>query len=207
MSARTIGDLLMTFDVKPEPIVAPKSRVVPFEPRPAAAPPRQKDAAAKVEEAYERGRQDGHAAAVADCEAKLKEHAIALIKRNADERERWLAEQSSVLAEQLTTTWVQFESALAGTLARLLEPFLTGAIHQQAIREFILHLDAVVKEPTNAVLQISGPADLLDAIKAKVDVGPVAVQYVPNTRCEVRLTSDHAIVETQMAAWIKRLKQ
>jgi hypothetical protein len=208
MNARTIGDLLMTFDPGGGTTPAAGERVVPFERRAApATPPPRNDAAAKIDDAYERGKQDGRAAAIAECEDRLREYAAASAKRRADERERWVAEQSTVIADQLTSSWDRFEATFTGTLARLLEPFLAGAIEQQALYEFILHLEAVVRKPGDAALRIAGPSDLLEAIKAKVGGGSVALEYVTDTRCEVRLATDQAILETQMHAWIDRLKQ
>jgi hypothetical protein len=208
MSARRIGDLLMEFDTKrPGPAAASKERVVPFQPRgqAAAAPPA--DVAAKVEEAYLRGSKEGRAAAMAEFETKLKEYVVASGKRSAEERERWVAEQASVIAEQIKTSWEQFESSLTGTLARLLEPFLSEAIRQQALSEFTVHLEAVAKDPSSPVLRVSGAPDLLDAVKARVGRGAVAIEYVTDSNCEVRLTSNQLIMDTQMRAWTSRLRQ
>jgi hypothetical protein len=210
MRARTIGDLLAEFEPQRKPGQTVPDRVVAFERRnvrpTAPAVPLPKEPS-KEEEAYERGKKDGHAAAISDCENKLREYGLESARRRAEERERWVAEQASVLARQLQDGLTELEARLSGTIGRLIEPWLVDKIRQEALDGFIIQLNQVIRDNNRSILRIGGPIDLLDAIRSKIDGKAAAVQYVAQAGCEVRLVSDQVILETQMQVWIDRLKQ
>jgi hypothetical protein len=213
MSGRSISDLLMEFEPrrKPSPLPGPlptAERVVPFERRvmPTPATP-EADLKVKIEEAYLRGKADGRMAAIADCDEKLKEYALAALKQSGEDRERWVREQSGVIVERLEAAWKELETGITDTLARLLEPVLVGAIRQQALHEFVAHLNAIVNDGDKSALRISGPADLLGAVRSRLAGSRLTVDYVTQARSEVHLTSNQAVLETQMQVWIERLKQ
>jgi predicted component of type VI protein secretion system len=211
MRALTIGDLLTEFEPRLKAARTADERVIPFERRtvrPApSAPSPPPDPAAKLQEAYERGKKEGREAALAECENKLRDYGLESARRRTEERERWTAEQAAVLATQFQDAWATFESRLTGTISRLLEPVLADTIRREALQQFVAHLDAIIKNGDQPVLRIGGPADLLDAIRSKIGNGMVSLQYVPQAGSELRLMGSQLVLETQIQAWIDRIKQ
>jgi hypothetical protein len=204
MNARTIGDLLV--DLGPGGRDKGNERVVPFARHimPVALT-QPVDAPDKVDEAYQRGKHEGHTAAWADCEAKLKEYAARCTSKMTEDRDRWAAEQANVMIDLIKDGYCQLEACIAGSVARILEPFLAAAIRRQAISEFIKELSILVSNASRPVLQISGPGDLLDTIRHKLGADLVSIEYVAQEGCEIRVCCEQTAIETQMQAWIARL--
>lgn len=207
MSARTLGDLLTRFTPDNSGVRAGDSeRVIPFDRKAAPAAPRQESVEERVAEAYRQGERDGHAAAVAEYEARLKELTALDAQQRSDERDRWTVEQADVLAAALKSGYQELEANLASSLARVLEPLVGKFITREAVDEFVAQLKLMVSDPSNPPVRISGPGDLLVIVRRKLADSPVQVRCVPDESCEVRVVCDQTIVETHLRAWTDRLK-
>ena len=207
MSARTLGDLLTRFSPDKGSVGAGDAeRVIPFERRAAATASRQESVEDKVAEAYRQGEREGHAAAMAEYEARLKEVAALDAQQRSDERDRWTVEQADTLAASLKSGYQELEANLAGSLARILEPLVGKFITREAVDEFVAQLGVLVSDPSNPPVRISGPGDLLVVVRRKLADSPVQVRCVPDDSCELRVVCDQTIVETHLRAWTDRLK-
>jgi len=205
MSARTIGHLLTEFD--PNGRVKAHDRIVPFERKLQSVAAQAEEVARKTIEAYQRGTSDGHAGALTEYENKLAEEKVRYTVKLAQERERWSKEQSSIIAQGVSDACRELEANIASVVARILEPFLAGAIRREAIAALVDHLSVLASDPSRPVLRISGPGDLLDAIQKKVGTPYAAVEYCVADTAEVRVLADQTVIETQMRSWRDRLAE
>src|SRR5687768_11750349 len=75
-------------------------------------------AAAKLDEAFARGVDDGRAAAEAEFEARLEEQRTEFDARLAAERQEWATSTGEELANRLLAAVAEFEGRVAETTAR-----------------------------------------------------------------------------------------
>jgi hypothetical protein len=164
-------------------------------------------AAAKLEEAYGRGLLTGRAAANAQLKVKLDEQRVQFVAELAAERERWVTETGEALVNHLHAAVEQFEARVAETTARILKPFLEGALHQQAIAELQASLNVLVATDPGVSLHISGPSDVLEALRVQLADKTLAVNYVPSDDLDVKIVAGQATLETCLKSWMERLEE
>ena len=101
-------------------------------------------AAARIDEAFARGIDDGRAAAESEFETKLEEQRAEFAAQLAAERQEWAAGTGEELANRLLAAVQEFESRVAETTARILKPFLAVELRRQAIEELQSSLDMLM---------------------------------------------------------------
>ena len=130
----------------------------------ACRPRASSTAAAKLDEAFARGVDDGRAAAEAEFEARLEEQRTEFDARLAAERQEWATSIGEELANRLLAAVKEFEGRVAETTARILKPFVAAEFHRQAIAELRASLDALLATDSGVSLEISGPEDVLEIL-------------------------------------------
>lgn len=157
-----------------------------------------------LDEAYRRG----YAAGLANGESKLAEERVRSAVRLGEERAKWSDQQALAIVAGVTEASRELEANVAGTLARILQPFLADEIREKAIAALVEHISALTSDPSRPAFRMTGPSDLLDAVKGKLaTVQTVGIVYETADVAEVRLVADQTVIETQMRVWMGRLKQ
>jgi hypothetical protein len=164
-------------------------------------------AAAKIDEAFARGIDDGRAAAESEFEAKLEEQRAEFAAQLAAERQEWAAATGEELANRLVAAVQEFEGRVAETTARILKPFLAAGLHRQAIDELKSSLDMLMANDSGASLSISGPADVLEALRGQLAGKTATVSYTPSDDCDVRIVAGPAVLETRLKGWMAKLDE
>jgi hypothetical protein len=214
-----IGKLLPQFDANgrtkpaerpkiPEPMAKP--REIRREPQPApaprAAPPARAEApqADLLDEAYRRG----YAAGLAEGNAGLAEERVRSAVRLGEERAKWSDQQAVAIVNGFSTACREIEANIAGSVARILQPFLADAVRDKAVEALIEQISVLTGSSPVPVFRISGPADLLQRVKAQLDKArQVGIEYQAADTLEIRVVADQTVIETQMQAWTARLKE
>jgi hypothetical protein len=164
-------------------------------------------AAAKLDEAFARGVDDGRAAAEAEFEAKLGEQRTEFDAQLAAERLEWATSIGEELANRLLGAVKEFEGRVAETTARILKPFVAAEFHRQAIAELRASLDALLATDSGVSLGISGPADVLEILRQHLSGKTAAVIYTPSDDCDVRIAAGQATLETRLKDWMAKLDE
>src|SRR6476619_5764387 len=94
-------------------------------PRPPAPPPE--------DDAFQRGRSEGYAAALAELEQKLADEKHRLSVQLSEERHNLLDGAAAKIASDIEEAGKQLEAKVAGVAARVLEPFISSAMQKQAV--------------------------------------------------------------------------
>jgi flagellar biosynthesis/type III secretory pathway protein FliH len=212
MSSEKVARLLADFD-RPDQQKA-RSRVVPFEhallasAKPQGGPkaPPPKPAPPPEDDAYERGRADGYAAARADIEQQLESGRQALNAQIDEERQNFRNEAVAKIAADIAEVGNQLETKVAGVVARILEPLITSAMQKQAITSFVEQLSSIASDSRRPVLRITGPSDLLELVRGKLGVRAIAVELRAAPVAEVSVIVDDIMLESQVKLWTERLK-
>jgi hypothetical protein len=159
----------------------------------------------QIEEAYSRGLEEGKAVAAAQLQAQLDEQKAAFEQSVATLRDTWCREQGERLAEQIDVAVRDMEERLTDSTGRILGPFLVSAVREQAIAELRATLQELLAANPEGALEISGPEDLLEAVRASLSASVATVSFVANEACDVQVKAGASIVETRMAAWLKHI--
>jgi hypothetical protein len=171
-------------------------------PQQASAAAGEVDWAERVEEAYARGIEEGKRAAEAETVVLLEEQKAASDQSLAAAREAWCNEQGPRLAEQIGTAIRDMEERIAESAERVLRPFLAQAVRDEAIGQ----LRAIVNELTTTnpgiTLEISGPEDLLGAMRTSLSASIANASYVVNEACDVQVKAGASVIETRISAWL-----
>ncbi|SDN41390.1 hypothetical protein SAMN05216360_10868 [Methylobacterium phyllostachyos] len=171
----------------------------------AAAPPPPPDldaiAAAARAEGYREGEAAAREAAAADAAAEREAAAAAL----AEARQRWVEAESAVLASAIADQARALEERLAESLTRVLHPFLTAALRQEAIRDLHATLASLVADDQAGTLAVTGPADLSEALAQRLDLPPGRIAVTTHGGPDLRVRLNGTLVETRLGAWGERI--
>lgn len=176
-------------EVKREPPAPPK----------AATPP----APNLLDEAYRRG----HAAGLAEADAKLAEERVRSAIRLGEERAKWSDQQNVAIVNGFAAACRDLEVNIASAVARVLQPFLAEAIRDKAVAALVEQIGALMSGGSTTVVRVNGPGDLLEMVKTQLDTRRLAIEYQISNSLDIRAVADQTAIETQIAAWTQRLKQ
>jgi hypothetical protein len=205
MSSEKVARLLADFD-RLEPQKG-RSRVVPFDhtqhssarmqPRPAVPP---------EDNAYQRGRSEGYADALAEFEQKLDDEKHKLSVQLGEERHNLLNGTADKIASDIEEAGKQLEAKIAGVTARILEPFISSAVQKQAVTTFVEQLSSIASDGRRPTLRIAGPSDLLELVRSKLGVRAIAVELRIAPAAEVSVIIDQVFLQSQVKLWAERLR-
>lgn len=173
---------------------------------PAAPEPPKVDLEALAREAEARGREAGLAEAreiaareMAEAERRFEERLVAT-------RTEWVTQEAARLEGALTEALSEMEGRLSAAIVPILLPFLRGTVGRQALDELEGLMGPLLAREDRPVLKISGPADLLERLKARLGDPPACVFEASDTT-DVRVVAGETVLETQIRAWAERLGQ
>jgi hypothetical protein len=164
-------------------------------------------AAAKLEEALQRGVESGRIEAQRYFYAKLEEQRGEFAAKLGAERQQWAAGAGEELAKRLLAAVAEFEGRVADTIARILKPFLAAELRRQAVSELQANLEALLTSDPGVNLSISGPADILDVLRQQLAGRTATATYTPSQDCDVRIVAGQAMLETQLQSWMAKLEE
>ena len=93
------------------------------------------------------------------------------------------------------------EAQIADAAARVLAPFLDAQLCRQAVAGLRAELEVLLAKDAGLSVSISGPEDLLEALRKDLAGKAGAVTYVAGNGCDVRISADQTLLETRLAAW------
>jgi hypothetical protein len=210
-----IGKLLTQFDAngrakppekpKTPEIARPKEirrEEIKREPPPPAMP--EAPPVNLLDDAYRRG----YAAGIAEGDTKLAEERVRGAVRLGEERAKWSDQQAVAIVNGFTAACRELETNIASSVARILQPFLVDAVRDKAVAALVEQITALTSSSPVPVFRITGPADLLDLVRAQLDTARrTGIEYQVTDSFEIRVVADQTVIETQMSAWIERLKE
>jgi hypothetical protein len=156
----------------------------------------------RIEAARAEGRRAGEAAALARFEVELADERRRSEAELAAARSRWAAEEGARFVEELRA----LEARLAEGVAEVLAPLLPELARARIVDDLAATMKTLLKPGGVSALQVSGPVDLLDALREKLGDTGSAIEYWPAGGPDIRVTADHTLIETGFGAWLDRLR-
>ena len=183
-----------------------RPRVSPLLPQVEAEKP---DDRPSTSQRIEQGRliafEDGREAARKELEDERARMRDALAAEVAQERKKWAEEEAKLLASAHRAAFEDFETRCAQAVANILRPFMIPLAIGRVTGALAENLEALFASRTRALFEISGPADLLEALREKFADRDAAIAFKPEDTIDVRVRLDDTIIETQLGAWMTAL--
>jgi hypothetical protein len=163
------------------------------------------DASRRLEQAHLKAFEEGRAAARKELDDERGGFRAALDAELARARAAWAAEEGARLAQAHRAALDSFETRCAQAVANILRPFLVQETIARVTDALIENLEAMFAARAQGVFEISGPSDLLDALKEKFAAGAARMEFTPDDSIDVRVRVEDTIIETQLGPWLKVL--
>ncbi|MDA9433042.1 hypothetical protein [Bradyrhizobium sp. CCBAU 51627] len=202
-----IQDVLARKEIRREPQLPPQhqpqrqERQAQSQLQPA---PAEAASANLLDEAYRRG----HAAGLAEGEAKLAEERVRSAIRLGEERAKWSDQQAVAIVNGFDAACREIESNIASSVARILLPFLAEAVRDKAIGSLVEQISALTSNSPVPAFRVTGPGELIDLVRTQLNrAGRTGVEYQSADTVEVRVLADQTTIETQISTWMDRLKE
>jgi hypothetical protein len=157
---------------------------------------------AAIDAAREEGRAAGLEAAAAEYDEKLAMTRETFDSDLKNAREAWAADEGQRLREQLDNALAAIEERLTDGVARVVRPFVIASLREQMIAKLIENVRTIVGSSDHIAIKISGPADLLAILQAKLQGSGAACEYVEHDAIDVGVVTNETSIDTQLRAWI-----
>lgn len=191
-------------EVRREPQPQPQTHSQPQLQSPPAAPKAEAPPVNVLDDAYRRG----HAAGVAEGDARIAEERVRSAIRLGEERAKWSDQQAVTIVSGFETACREIETNIASSVARILLPFLADAVRDKAIGSLVEQIAALTGNSPVPVFKVTGPSELLDLVKKQLETARrTGIEYEAADTFEVRVVADQTVIETQITAWSERLKE
>lgn len=189
---------------EPQPQPQPHTQTQPQLQAPPAAPVTEAPPVNLLDDAYRRG----HAAGVAEGEAKLAEERVRSAIRLGEERAKWSDQQAVAIVSGFEAACREIETNIASSVARILLPFLTEAVRDKSIGSLVEQVAVLTGNSPVPVFKVTGPSELLDLVKTQLEASRrTGIAYEAADIAEVRVVVDQTVIETQISAWSERLEE
>ncbi|WP_404287558.1 hypothetical protein ACD578_19115 [Microvirga sp. RSM25] len=124
-----------------------------------------------------------------------------------DQRTIWVEQQALQMSAQIATALERIEANLSERIANILRPFVSEAFRQQTLAEFKDVLATLLSGRDASLLKISGPKDLLTAMKSHLGHYENSIEFFSSEHVEIRVATQDTLVQTQLNSWSVRLAQ
>jgi hypothetical protein len=189
---------------EPQPQPQPQGHSQPQFQSPPPAPATEAPPVNLLDDAYRRG----HAAGVAEGDARVAEERVRSAIRLGEERAKWSDQQAVTIVSGFEAACREIETNIASSVARILLPFLADAVRDKAIGSLVEQIAALTGNSPVPVFKITGPSELLDLVKTQLETARrTGIEYEAAETFEVRVVADQTVIETKIAAWSERLNE
>ena len=196
--------LTRPMEVRREPQPSRQAQSQPQLQSPLPAPEAEAPPVNLLEDAYRRG----HAAGVAEGDARIAEERVRSAIRLGEERAKWSDQQAATIVGGFETACREIETNIASSVARILLPFLADAVRDKAIGSLVEQIATLTGNSPVPVFKITGPGELLDLVRSQLQTARrTGIEYEAAETFEVRVVADQTVIETQIAAWSERLNE
>ncbi|MGJ0391818.1 MAG: hypothetical protein ACR650_03535 [Methylocystis sp.] len=121
-------------------------------------------------------------------------------------RATWVEQQGAKVADVIHKDIQACVENLRDALSRLLKPFLTHRALKQSLDDFVEAVGSVVADQANPVIELQGPADLLEVVCERLSREGVAIRATENGGADLVARINSTLIETRMDEWVRRLR-
>jgi flagellar biosynthesis/type III secretory pathway protein FliH len=165
-------------------------------------PEQEDDPETRLAASREAGYAEGMEAARAEAAAEREQAQRIFDEQFATERQKWIVEQSDILAEKLAAAVRQMQDTLAECVGQVLRPFVIESLRKQMLVDLVESVAGIAGTHAGVTLKIAGPADLLAGLREAFAALPLTVDYETSEGADVTVVASQTMIETRLQAWI-----
>jgi hypothetical protein len=159
----------------------------------------------RLNDAYERGRQDALAWARTEHERALEEERTALQERLQSDQREFRRNELATLAQTLCASVEVVERSISETLVRILNAFFEGRVARQAIEEICEKVAKLGSGSSPLRLKIRGPEAYFDLCRSRLAPLGAEIEFTAQAVAELTIETRETVFETQLQAWAAAL--
>lgn len=160
----------------------------------------------EIAEARREGERLGHEAARRAHEEDLRKERQVFEERLAEERRAWTETQGEAFAKAIAGGLARIEAAIADVTARLIEPLIVAEAHKTTLAELKHLLSDMLSKPDVATIRVSGPEDLLSALRDGLGQSANVV-FTASGEPDIYVETGNTVIETRLEPWAARLRE
>ena len=123
------------------------------------------------------------------------------------QREIWVEQQAMQMSTQIVEALGRIEAVISERTANVLRPLVSEAFRQQSLDELKDVLATLLSDSDVGLIRISGPQDLLSAMRSHLGSHERAIEFSPAETVEVSVIADDTTIQTRLDSWSRRLAQ
>ena len=212
MSHVTLASLLTDYGVSDDPEVPSINVEAPVVPEAGPVPgiefERLPEATTSaIEDAYQRGLDEGRREAEARLAHDLGEQRAAAELKLGQARKAWAADFGQALSKELREGVQEMHHILADNFSNVLLPIIRDEMRSEAVRKIADALRKTAASDWEGPLLVEGPADLLQELCQNLGDMESLIECRMVESQDVKVTINETILETQLAAWADAVKR
>jgi hypothetical protein len=157
--------------------------------------------AVRLEEAYERGRDEGRAEASAEAAEWRAADRAETDRQLAAERVAFRRGEYARLETTLREGLSEIGETVGAAVARILAQFVEAEMVKRAADELREKVERLFSGAAPGMIRISGPGHLLSRFRERIAGLPVEVEYVQNDGVEVVVEAGAAKIAPELGPW------
>jgi hypothetical protein len=178
-------------------------RVAPALPRPAPPPQLEIDMEGELAKAYHRGVQEGLDTAKAEAATDRALERAETQKRAVIEKLDFQMNEYARLSETIANAFSEIEQRIAQAASRVLKLLLVDEVAKQIVDELVENVARLTRGGDVKLLKITGPEQLLNQLKPKVEKLAVEVEYVEENGIEISVAANATEIRSELGAWTR----
>ena len=161
--------------------------------------------AARLAEAYARGREDERTEASAEASELRAADRIAAEDQAAAERNAFQVHEYARLEATLRASLGEIGETVGAAVTRILTPFLATQVVKRAGDELRENIARLCSGKPPGMIRISGPERVLSLLRERVTDLPVEVEFVETERVEAMVEAGPTQIATELRPWAELL--
>ena len=157
--------------------------------------------AARLAEAYTRGREEGRAEARAEAEQLRAADRIAAEERAAAERIEFRLNEYVRLEAAIRAGLAEISENVGAAVARILAPFLSREVVKHVTDELGKNIARLCAGGSPSLITIRGPERVLSRLRERIADLPAAVEYVEDNGVEAVTEANPTQIVTELRPW------
>ena len=105
------------------------------------------------------------------------------------------------VADAISAGLLEIEQRVAASVARILAPLLASELSKRVVDELCANLTRLRAGGSPGLVKIRGPERLLGALRDRVSLLPVDVEFVAEDGVEATIEAQHTMIRSELQPW------
>ena len=173
--------------------------------------PAEPEPAIDLEAEREAARQEGHAAALAECEERFAGELAGIAEEHSRElralEERHENEVMSVIHARFFDMTLAISQSVTDQTLQALLPIMEADLARRSVAALADEVRAAFAEEKAAEVLVRGPGRLFDLLKPRLEADGVPCRHVEAETTDILVEIDETVLTTRLATWAQSLAE